>query len=119
MDAKNEAELRTSTMAGQHTKTGICHTKTGILAILRCSEFRQHNVYPPTNTRIYRTICHMAGLFPRLQNQYTFSITNGDHRATLVPWQQTDKYDAWSSDAKCPILYRITNGTIATSKHLN
>ena len=50
----------------------------------------------PTNTRIYRTTCYMAGLFPRLQKQNTFFFTNGDHIATLIPQHQTDKYDAWS-----------------------
>jgi len=52
-------------------------------------------------------------------NKYTIFFTNGDHRTTLIPQHQTDKYDAWSSDAKCAILYRIKNGTIATTKHLN
>jgi hypothetical protein len=32
----------------------------------------------PTNTRMYRTMCHKADLFPRLRNQYTFPFTNAE-----------------------------------------
>ena len=38
---------------------------------------------------------HMGGLFPRLQKQYTFFFTSGDHITTLIPQHKTDKYDAW------------------------
>jgi len=94
------------------------HTKTGILAILRCSEFRQHNVYPQ-QIQEYTEQYSTGQLISTITEPGHIFLYNGDHRATLLPRQQTDKCDAWSSDAKCPILYRITNDTIATSKHLN